>query len=1106
MKSITAVLGPTNTGKTHLAVERMLGHATGMIGLPLRLLAREVYDKVCNKVGTGEVALVTGEEKIVPANPRFWVCTVEAMPPELDVDFLAIDEVQLAADLDRGHIFTDRILNRRGTQETMLLGSATMRPMIERLLPGTNFITRPRFSKLTFSGSKKITRLQPRSAVVAFSAEMVYGIAELIRRQRGGAAVVLGALSPRTRNAQVALYESGDVDFLVATDAIGMGLNMDVDHIAFAQARKFDGFNFRDLTPAELAQIAGRAGRHMNDGTFGVTGEVEPFPREVIDRIENHNFEPVRMLQWRNKELDFTSIESLLRSLAESPNIAGLMRAQSGADQMALEYLARDPEITGRVRGREAVERLWEVCQIPDYRNTMGSDHANLVARVYGFLSSPDERIPGDWFARQLSLADNIEGDIDTLATRIAHVRTWTFIANRNDWLADAEDWREKTRALEDRLSDALHERLSQRFIDRRTSVLMKRMREKERLAASVETGGEIMVEGVFVGHIKGFHFVPDTSGDTSEGRTLRAASMKAVAAEISDRAKQLVDDRQELFGLTRTGAVTWRAAKVARLVAGPHILKPRIELIADNQLSGPDREAVHKRLEQFVEHRIGEVLKPLVQLEAAQDLQGLARGFAFRLVEQLGNIKREEIREEVKLLDQEARASLRRYGVRFGAFHVFLPLLLKPVATELKVLLWALQEQQAGRLDVENLPEPPPQGLTSTPADPKAPNGFYDAAGFRICGTRAVRIDMLERLGDIIRPRVFWKPQSESDVRPSGSVEGGGFTVIPDMMSLVGCSGDEFAGILRALGFRSERRVIAPPAAAPQTAPADKEPAPEAVTADAPAAQAAGSEQAHNDPVAASEAEHAVPATADQNEVAETAAAPEQANDSVSATAASPADVTPADLPPSEGSLAEMAASEQSVGNEGQTEALLASAELPSGEAKSDEAANTEAAAAEPAADGAASSPGAGTPRAKAKPAGANEPTEIEIWWPKDAGPFKRQGQQRSDQRRPRHGAPRDGAAQGERFTKGGPSRHGERRRDGQGQQNRPESDGGRKGQPRRDQPRADAAHGERRDKRGDERQQQRQRREEAARADSPFAVLGALKAELLQKRKTGQ
>ena len=1042
MKSITAVLGPTNTGKTHLAVERMIGYQTGMIGLPLRLLAREVYDKISAKIGPDRVALVTGEEKILPKSPRFWVCTVEAMPPDLEVEFLAIDEIQLAADLDRGHIFTDRILHRRGTLETMLLGSATMRPMIERLLPGINFITRPRFSQLTFSGSKKMTRLPPRSAIVAFSAEAVYGIAELVRRQRGGAAVVMGALSPRTRNAQVELYENGDVDFLVATDAIGMGLNMDVNHVAFAQARKFDGFSFRDLTPAEIAQIAGRAGRHMNDGTFGVTGEVEPFPREIVDRIENHNFEPVRMLQWRNTELDFSSVTALLNSLNQAPTVAGLMRAQSCPDQQALEYLSRDHLVMDIAKGREAVQQLWDVCQIPDYRNTMGSDHANLVAKVYGFLSK-DGKIPSDWFAKQLRIADNTEGDIDTLAARVAHVRTWTFIANRDGWLADAENWRDKTREIEDRLSDALHERLSQRFIDRRTSVLMKRMREKDQLTSSVDTGGEILVEGVFVGHIKGFHFMPDISGDNSEGRTLRAASMKAVAAEISDRAKQLVEDRAELFALTRDGYVTWRAAKVARLVAGAHVLRPRLELLADDQLTGTDKEAVVKKLEQFVEQRIGEVLKPLIQLEAAEDLQGLARGFAFRLVEQLGNLAREDVKDEVKQLDQEARGSLRRYGIRFGAFNIFIPTLLKPAPTELKLMLWALQEQQAGRLEAGMVPEAPPQGLTSVALTPGGRQDFYHIAGFRVCGSRAVRIDMIERLADLIRPRVFWKPQSEGDVRPQGSVEGGGFTVIPDMMSLVGCSGEEFAGILRALGFRSEKRKV------PSAVAADK----------APEASVAG------------ETGEAVPAetgeTTAMNEVSASPAAPDAAT----------APAAPVTEAAGEAAGAESADSPEP--------ASAATGNVPANAGDDVSAAEVEA----------------------KTEAARKEPEEIEVWWPKDAGPFKRQharsGERHEGNRHRRHGGQRSASPAGDNQA-----HQGRRERDGHGQRRQSE------GRPGGQHGRAEAqGEGPRRDRHERPRREGREerhgssKRDEARIADSPFAVLGALKAELLQKsRKGGQ
>ncbi|MGF7158423.1 ATP-dependent RNA helicase SUPV3L1/SUV3 [Rhodoligotrophos appendicifer] len=1080
MKTITAVLGPTNTGKTHLAVERMLGYETGMIGLPLRLLAREVYDKVRAKVGEQAVALVTGEEKIVPSSPRFWVCTVEAMPPELQVDFLAIDEVQLAADLDRGHIFTDRILHRRGSQETMLLGSSTMRPMIERLLPGTNYITRPRFSKLSFSGSKKITRLPPRSAVVAFSADQVYSIAELIRRQRGGAAVVLGALSPRTRNAQVALYESGDVDFLVATDAIGMGLNMDVDHIAFAQARKFDGFNFRDLTPAELAQIAGRAGRHMNDGTFGVTGEVDPFSREIIDRIENHNFESIKYIQWRNRELDFSTVESLMRSLAEAPSIAGLMRAQSGADQLALEQLANDPDVRNAAKGREAVTKLWEVCQIPDYRNITGNEHANLVGRVYGFLTSAEGKIPADWFEGQLKQADNVEGDIDTLATRIAHVRTWTFIANRSDWLEDADGWREKARATEDRLSDALHERLSQRFIDRRTSVLMKRLREKDRLASSVDTGGEILVEGVFVGQIKGFHFIPDTSSDASEGRTLRAASMQAVAAEIADRAKQLVEDRVEVFALGREGSIRWRDTRIARLVAGRSVLKPQVELIADEQLSGADREAVQKRLEQFVEYRIGEVLKPLVQLESAQDLEGLARGLAFRLVEQLGVLSREEVKDDVKQLDQAARAGLRNYGIRFGAFNIFMPLLLKPAAMELKLLLWALTEQQAGRLDLDKLPEPPTQGLTSVAFDQSTPKGFYRAVGFRVCGTRAVRIDMLERLADVIRPRVFWRPQFDGDTRPNGSVEGGGFTVVPDMMSLVGCSGEEFASILRTLGFRCENRVIEPsPPEVPETAASSETPLPD----EAPVAEQFGSEAITEAP-AELLAEAPAEILAENGEGAEPSAVEATPNAAPEQGEAENADgetkpETPAAATAIEGDV---------------TPSAVEAHQEPEGIESSPPAAASDAGVVDPSVDAPIDVP--------AKPL---EPTVLEVWWPKDAGPFKRaEGGGRRDARRQQQERP------GAEKRAGGahPRQEGDRPREARGP--RPErnrNDPSRHEKPRHEGGRPEKPRHERPDKpRQDERHAARQRREESVRADSPFAVLGALKAELLQKRKTGQ
>jgi len=821
-RNVTAVLGPTNTGKTHLAVERMLAHGSGMIGLPLRLLAREVYDRVVSRVGARWVALVTGEEKIIPPDARYWVCTVEAMPAEVDVAFLAIDEIQIATDLERGHVFTDRILHRRGRDETMLLGAATMRGMIEKLLPKTSFIARPRFSHLAYAGQKKLSRLPRRSAVVAFSAENVYAVAELIRRQRGGAAVVMGALSPRTRNAQAALYQSGDVDYIVATDAIGMGVNMDIDHVAFAATRKFDGFTYRGLTPAEMGQVAGRAGRYMNDGTFGVTGEADPLDQETVDRLENHNFEPVRMLQWRNRDLEFTSLDALKASLSALPRFPGLTRAQAGSDLLALDLVSREADTARLAQGREAVERLWEVCAIPDYRNISTAEHASHVSRIYHFLMSGNGRIDHEWFARQLSFCARTEGDIDTLAARIAHVRTWTFVANRNDWLQDPLHWQGRAREIEDRLSDALHERLTQRFIDRRTSVLMRRLRQKEDLMSTVEQDGGINVEGEYVGHIRGFRFYPETA-EGVHAKALKAAALQAVAREISMRADAVAATADPELSVNRTGDIVWQQATIARLEGTGEVLRPRVVIQSDEQLNGPQRDAVQLRLERWLKRHIAATLEPLVKLSEAEDVSGISRGIAFRLVENLAVLAREDVAEEVKSLSQEERSALRKYGVRFGAFHIFMPLLLKPAATELRLLLWSLIEEKEGRLTRANLPAPPGQGLTSVAFDATTPRGFYRTVGFRLCGPRAVRIDMLERLGDLIRERVFWRPRFPEEARPAGSAEGGGYTIIPDMMSLVGCSGEEFQAILKSLGFRMDKRrkpapVAAPPAPAAET------------------------------------------------------------------------------------------------------------------------------------------------------------------------------------------------------------------------------------------------------------------------------------------------
>lgn len=856
IRNVTAVLGPTNTGKTHLAIERMLGHSSGMIGLPLRLLAREVYDKIKVRAGVDNVALITGEEKIKPERARYWVSTVEAMPRDIDVDFLAIDEIQLCGDPERGHVFTDRLLHARGRSETLLLGAQTMRDAISELIPGANFISRPRLSKLTYSGEKKITRLPARSAIIAFSAQDVYAVAELIRRQRGGAAVVLGALSPRTRNAQVALYQSGDVEFIVATDAIGMGLNLDIDHVAFSALRKFDGQNHRNLTPGEIGQIAGRAGRHMNDGTFGVTGGAEPLDADTVERLETHSFDSVRTLQWRNRNLDFASLSALHDSLRQLPREQRLTRARTTDDVAALEALSADHEISDIASTPQNVALLWDVCQVPDYRKISGQSHAELISNLYRHLTGSTHRIPEDWFAKQVALADRTDGDIDTLATRIAHIRTWTFVANRPDWLNDPAHWQERTRAVEDSLSDALHECLTQRFVDRRTSALMKGMRDKDELTADIAEDGAITVESHFVGRLKGFCFTLDAAGDGIHERATRQAAMQVVTRELGMRARRVAAGQNDAFKLTRAGVIVWRDDEIAKLERSEDPLQPGLSLIADENMSEADREKIEARLKTWLDDMMGEKLKPLAEMSKSSELQGLARGIAFQLKENLGALKREIVADDVNALDQAARAELRKYGLRFGAFNIFFPIMLKPAAADLAATLWLLKNGTSANV-VPQLPRP---GLTSVATDPTVPEALYRAHGFHVCGPRAVRLDILERLADLIRPLLAWRSSPErADTPPKGSTGDGGFKATDDMMSILGCSAGELGEVLKSLGFRLERRpIVAPPVEAPavvaapeansepQTQPAEEAGTAVAATtesAEAPAAEPVTSE-----------------------------------------------------------------------------------------------------------------------------------------------------------------------------------------------------------------------------------------------------------------------
>ena len=800
---VTAVLGPTNTGKTYLAIERMLGHRSGAIGFPLRLLARENYDRAAGLRGHRQVALVTGEEKIVPRGARYFFCTVESMPVDRPFDFLAVDEIQLCGDAERGHVFTDRLLHARGESETMFLGADTIRPLLRRLVPEAEVISRPRFSTLSYLGPRKLTRLPPRSAVIAFSAAEVYALAELLRRQSGGTAVVLGALSPRTRNAQVALFEAGEVDYLVATDAIGMGLNLNLDHVAFTRLGKFDGRLARRLTPAEVGQIAGRAGRHMSDGTFGASGELAGLDGDLVEAVEQHRFDPLEQLYWRNRRLDFESPGRLLESLEARPPTPVLVRAREGDDQLALAALTKDPEIARRAGGGAAVRLLWQVCQIPDFQKILSDQHAALLARIYRHLMDGDGRLPTGWVAKQVARIDRADGDIDALMARIANVRTWTYVSHRGDWLDDAPHWQERTRTIEDRLSDALHQRLTERFIDRRTAVLLRRLRAGEDLVGAVRANGEVLVEGQHLGRLKGFRFIVDGSAERDAVRPLEAAARRALVTEVPRRLRRLEQDPDKVFDLDDRAQILWKDAPVARLEAGPTALAPRVRPLASDLLDGAQRERLRRRLGSWLRGHIERRLRPLLRLGDAE-LSGPARGIAFQLTESLGTLPRREVAKQIAGLTRGERRALAALGVCLGRDSVYLPALGSQRAARLRALLWLVHQRRpagAGGLamaaalpsviavaDVTDwLAEagvPPGDGGAGRDRS----EGFCRAIGYRRMGrpALAVRADALERLA-----RQAHKLSAQ-----------GAFTASAALRQAAGCGDDELAGILPELGF----------------------------------------------------------------------------------------------------------------------------------------------------------------------------------------------------------------------------------------------------------------------------------------------------------------
>ncbi len=769
---VKALLGPTNTGKTYYAMDRMLSHRTGIIGFPLRLLARENYDKAVLQLGKSQVALVTGEEKIIPPNAKYFCCTVESMPLERLFAFVAIDEIQLAADPDRGYIFTDRILNARGSEETVFLGAETIKPLLQKILPKCSIEIRPRLSVLSYVGIKKITRLKPRSAVVAFSVPEVYKIAELVRTKKGGAAIVMGALSPRTRNAQVELYQSGQVDYLIATDAIGMGLNMDIDHVAFASDTKFDGNTPRYLTPPEIAQIAGRAGRHSRNGSFGVVEDNIKFDEDTIDQIESHSFSPLKTIWWRNTELDFNSLKKLFSSLEANPPF-NFMRKKVGAlDTLCLNYLSEIDSIKSKINSKETLSLLWNVCQIPDFSNSLSGMHFNLLEKTFELLLSKG-KLDNDWIKSQINRLDNFDGEIDTLLNRISNIRTWTFITNRTKWLDESDYWQNKAKNIEDKLSDELHRRLTQRFVDKRIVILNKTLKEHNNLEAVIRLDGTVFVEGEEVGTLNGFDFIPSLSQGEKAGPILTAAR-KILPREIERRVRELLMSDNAAFKFNNDASILWQNNKVATLLNGEDIYSPKININNYELLSDEQIKQIELRIGEAVQKNIRDILSESINLEKPvldylkvldkekqntdieneenkevddnNSLSGKALGIAYQVYEGLGSAKTVNLSMSVNNLSENDKRNLARLGLRLGIETIYLPNLLKPVPVKLRALLWSVFNQ--------NFPlnALPPDGRVSVIIDPDANHEYYRAIGFVPLGKLALRADIAERLSALIR------------------------------------------------------------------------------------------------------------------------------------------------------------------------------------------------------------------------------------------------------------------------------------------------------------------------------------------------------------------
>ncbi len=781
---ITAVLGPTNTGKTFLAIETMLSFESGMIGFPLRLLAREVYDKIIKKVNIDKVALITGEEKIIPVNAKYYLCTVESMPIDKNLDFVGIDEIQMCADHERGHIFTDRLLNLRGEKLTMFMGSNTIKDIISKLDEDTEFVNKERLSKLSYVGHKKISRIDRKTAIIAFSSEEVYAIAELVRRQKGGAAIVMGSLSPKTRNAQVQLYQSGDVDFLVATDAIGMGINMDLENIYFSNLKKFDGKKSRRLNLAEIGQIAGRAGRYLNNGTFGITGDCSKINAEEIELLENHKFEEINTLFWRNSNLNFNNADSLIKSLEEKPNKNWLRRVHECEDEKVLKYFIKNLKSHNISNTKEVLSLLWECCQIPDFVKKTYGNHIEVVGKVFEFLNGKGGKITNSYMKEQLSSLDKLEGNVDSLSNRIANVRTWSYVSNKVNWVENQDYWVERTKLLEDKLSDRLHDELTKSFIDKRASALARGLKQDMNFKTEIIENEKVIIDNQFIGKLKGLKLELDLKAGTldTDIKSLKKAARQSIGPELNKRVREIINTN--LLEIKDDFKIYWKKFPIAKLIAGKDYLDPELYLIVDDIIDTSEKKNLQIYLEKWIKQKIAFVLKSLIDLKSLKESSSSIRALAYQLYENNGVIKRDYVKDYLTNLGQDQRKILRNLGVKFGRYHVFLYKLLKPEAVSLRILLWKNYHQKYFDL------KPPTFGLNFLENKKINNKNFMLLCGFESFDNFFVRIDILERLFVKI---IQSNPEKKDEIK-----------LTPEMLNLLGCNKDSFVKLIRKMNYKT--------------------------------------------------------------------------------------------------------------------------------------------------------------------------------------------------------------------------------------------------------------------------------------------------------------